>query len=168
MVEGRDRLDDDQIDTYLAIMEVAGQLRFRLDLHLGSDLAYVQFELLGRLMRAPSAGLRMTDLADGVAVSRSGLTYQVAKLEASGLVARSASPDDERSVVVQLTPAGRDEFLRLLPGHIEIVRSLLFDALPKADIARLGRTMGQIRDRMRTLPPRSTPGRGDRRSTERP
>ncbi|MBZ5734083.1 MarR family transcriptional regulator [Nocardioides sp. TRM66260-LWL] len=156
-----DPLDDDQIEAYLAIMEVAGQLRFRLDADLGGALSYLQFEMLGRLRRASDDGLRMTDLADRVAVSRSGLTYQVGKLEAAGLVTRTASRDDDRSNVVHLTEAGRREFDRLLPGHVEIVRSLLFDGLPDDDVAALARIVGHIRDRIRALPPRSTSRRAD-------
>lgn len=158
MVEQRlDRLDDSQVDTYLALMEVAGQLRFRLERHLRleSDQSHVQFEILGKLMRAPGNRLRMTDLADGIVFSRSGLSYQVGRLETSGFVARTASPDDERSVIVELTPVGQEFFLRLLPGHIEIARTLLFDALPEADIDALGQALGQIRDHIRDLPPRS-------------
>lgn len=149
-------LDNEQIDVYLAIMEVAGQMQFRLNNQLASEMTFIQFELLGRLMRGPANGLRMTDLADGVAVSRSGLTYQVRKLEELGLVARTPCPGDDRSVVVVLTSCGREAFLRLLPGHVTIVRELLFDALPEPEITELGRIMGKIRDRMRQMPPRST------------
>jgi DNA-binding MarR family transcriptional regulator len=151
------RLDDSQIDAYLAIMEVAGQLQFRLERHLRSesDLSFVQFEILGKLMRAPHNRLRMTDLADGIVLSRSGLTYQVGRLESSGRVTRSASRRDDRSTIVDLTTVGEHLFLRLLPGHVEIVRTLLFDALPERDIEALGTAMGQIRDHIRDLPPRS-------------
>ena len=152
-----DRLDDGQVESYLALMEVAGQLRFRLESHLRSEseLSYVQFEILARLMRAPGTGMRMTDLADGIVLSRSGLTYQVGRLEGAGCVARSASPDDERSTIVELTPAGRQLFLELLPGHVEIARTLLFDAVPDSEIAALGDAMSRIRDHIRSLRPRS-------------
>lgn len=161
-----DRLDDSQIDAYLAIMEVAGQLQFRLEHHLRSesDLSFVQFEILGKLMRAPKNRLRMTDLADGIVLSRSGLTYQVGKLESSGRVTRSASQRDDRSTVVDLTTAGEQLFLRLLPGHVEIVRTLLFDAIPERDIEALGQAMGQIRDHIRDLLPRSAHRRGGRQA----
>ncbi len=161
-----DRLDDSQIDAYLALMEVAGQLQFRLERHLRSesDLSFVQFEILGKLMRAPKNRLRMTDLADGIVLSRSGLTYQVGKLESFGRVTRSASQRDDRSTVVDLTTAGEQLFLRLLPGHVEIVRTLLFDAIPERDIEALGQAMGQIRDHIRDLPPRSAHRRGGRQA----
>lgn len=161
MVGLPDRLADEQIDAYVALMDVAGQLRFRLELHLRevSRVSFVQFEILGRLMRAPSQQLRMTDLADSIAVSRSGLTYQVTALTEAGFVDRSTSPDDERATLVALTDAGRDEFLEALPGHVEIVRTLLFDAVPEKDARSLGKALGRIRDHIRALPPRSAQAR---------
>ena len=97
--EPEDRLDKGQIETYVAFTEIASQLRFRLETHLRttSQLSHVQFEILGKLMRTPGQRLRMTDLADGIVVSRSGLTYQVGVLARQGLVERLPSPDDERS-----------------------------------------------------------------------
>ena len=49
----------------------------------------------------------MTDIADRLVRSRSGLTYQIAQLAEAGLVTKAPSPDDERSVIVSLTPQGR-------------------------------------------------------------
>lgn len=164
MVDLPDRLADEQIDTYVALMDVAAQLRFRLELHLRevARVSFVQFEILGRLMRAPSQQLRMTDLADSIAVSRSGLTYQVAAIADAGFVERSMSPDDERATLVSLTDAGRAEFLRVLPGHVEIVRTLLFDAVPDNQAHALGRALGRVRDHIRALPPRSAQARRSR------
>ena len=62
----------------------------------------------------------MTDLADGVVYSRSGLTYQAGLLEKAGLVTRAPSADDERSVTVTITDAGRALLAQVLPGHIEV------------------------------------------------
>jgi DNA-binding MarR family transcriptional regulator len=67
------------------------------------DLSYVQFQLLARLGQASEGSHRMTDLADGVVYSRSGLTYQAGLLEKAGLITRSPSLDDERGVTVTIT-----------------------------------------------------------------
>ena len=48
----------------------------------------------------------MTDIADGVVYSRSGLTHQAALLEKAGLITRSPSPTDQRATVVDLTAMG--------------------------------------------------------------
>ncbi|WP_311877557.1 MarR family winged helix-turn-helix transcriptional regulator [Microbacterium forte] len=92
-------------------------------------LSYVQFQRLARLGDAPDRSQRMTDLADGVVYSRSGLTYQAQSLEERGLVTRGPSPEDERSAIVTITDEGRDVLVKVFPGHIEAVKTYLFESL---------------------------------------
>ena len=100
----------------------------------------------------------MTDLADGVVYSRSGLTYQAGLLEKAGLITRSSSPDDERSVTVTITDAGRALVARLLPGHVEIVSRLLFEPLdrgrPALTSVLIPRARPHARDAARSAAPR--------------
>jgi DNA-binding MarR family transcriptional regulator len=51
------------------------------------DISYVQFQLLARLAHACGPPT-MTELADGVVYSRSGLTCQAGLLEKAGLITR--------------------------------------------------------------------------------
>jgi DNA-binding MarR family transcriptional regulator len=97
----------------------------------------------------------MTQLADGVVYSRSGLTYQAGLLEKAGLITRGPSPDDERATLVTITDHGLALFGRVLPGHIQVVRRLLLDPLSGDDLHHLGDLMTRVRDHMRTQPPRS-------------
>lgn len=101
----------------------------------------------------------MTQLADGVVYSRSGLTYQASLLERRGLITRGPSPDDERATLVAVTDAGRALFEAILPGHVQVARLLLFDPLAPEDVRRLGDVMGRVRDHMRAQPPRSASAR---------
>lgn len=158
-------LDAEQLGAYFALMEVGSLLQHAVDEHLRADgdLSYVQFQILARLTDSPGGTLRMTDLADGVVYSRSGLTYQAGLLEKRGLITRAPAPDDERSVMVTLTDAGRALVGRVLPGHIEVVRRLLFDSLRPRDLATLGGVLGRVRDHMRAAPPRSAKPRAGRR-----
>ena len=97
----------------------------------------------------------MTDLADGVVYSRSGLTYQAGLLEKAGLVTRTPSPDDERSVTVTITDAGRALLAKVLPGHTEVISQLLFEPLSRDDAKALADLLAPVRDHMRSTPPRS-------------
>ena len=65
----------------------------------------------------------MTELADSVVYSRSGLTYQAGLLEKAGLITRGPSPDDDRATLVTITNAGLALFSRVLPGHVQDVRA---------------------------------------------
>jgi DNA-binding MarR family transcriptional regulator len=144
----------DQLNAYFALMEAVSLLQHRLEQQLRADggISYVQFQLLARLdARGP---LTMTDLADGVVYSRSGLTYQAGLLEQAGLITRAPSPDDERATLVTITDAGRALLGRVMPGHIQVTR-LLLDPLSDQDLDHLRETMTRVRDHMRAQPPRS-------------
>jgi DNA-binding MarR family transcriptional regulator len=104
----------------------------------------------------------MTDLADGVVYSRSGLTYQAQLLEQRGLVTRGPSPDDERSTVVSLTDDGRAVLASVFPGHIGTVHGLLFAPITDEDAAELDRILGRISEHLRKNPPRSASRRAAR------
>jgi DNA-binding MarR family transcriptional regulator len=118
------------------------------------DLSYVQFQLLARLAAARGQ-LTMTELADGVVYSRSGLTYQAALLEKAGLITRGPSLADDRATLVSITDSGRALLGRVMTGHVLVVRRLLLDPLSQDDLRHLGDIMSRVRDHMRALPPRS-------------
>lgn len=150
-------LDPTELGAYFALIEVSSLLRHTVEQQLkeAGGLSYVQFQLLATLGDAADGSRRMTDLADGVVYSRSGLTYQVGLLEQAGLVARSPSADDERGVTVTITDAGRDVLARVFPGHVEVLQQLFLDPLSTQDVGVLADVLGRVRDHMRTIPPRS-------------
>jgi DNA-binding MarR family transcriptional regulator len=154
-----------QLGAYFALVEVVDLLRHAIEQQLreAGDLSYVQFQLLARLNGAPDGSHRMTDLADGVVYSRSGLTYQAGLLEKAGLVTRGPAPDDERSVQVTITAAGRELVERVLPGHAEVVSRMLFEPLSPGDVEALARLLEPVREHMRATPPRSAATRRRRR-----
>src|SRR3954463_15837097 len=116
-------LDPVQLGAYFALMDVAGLLRHAVEQQLreAGDVSFIQFQLLARLgLDSPTGSERMTDLADGVVYSRSGLTYQAGLLESAGLITRTPSANDERGVTVTITDAGRALLAHVLPGHTEV------------------------------------------------
>ena len=154
-------LDPVQLGAYFALIEVVGLLRHAVEQQLreAGGLSYVQFQLLARLGDSPTGSHRMTDLADGVVYSRSGLTYQAGLLEKAGLVTRTPSPDDERGITVTITDAGRALLTKVFPGHIDLVSHLLFEPLSPADVESLADLLAPVRDHMRSTPPRSATSR---------
>ena len=158
-------LDPVQFGAYFALIEVVGLLRHAVEQQLreAGDLSYVQFQLLARLGDSPTGSHRMTDLADGVVYSRSGLTYQARLLEKRGLVTRNTSPDDERGVTVTITDTGRALLGKVMPGHAEVIDHLLFQRLSRKDAQALADLLAPVRDHMRSTPPRSAAPRRRRR-----
>jgi DNA-binding MarR family transcriptional regulator len=159
-------LSPEQLAAYLVLKEVSSLLEHAVERQLREDggLSVPQFQILARLAAAPAGHLRMTDLADGLVYSRSGLTYQAALLEKAGLVSRTPGEDDERSVTVAMTPAGAQVLSKVMPGHVEVVQRLLLEALTPEDVSDISKILGRVRDRMRTAPPRSAAPRARTRS----
>ncbi|MEV4170102.1 MarR family transcriptional regulator [Nonomuraea sp. NPDC049709] len=160
-------LDPQQLGAYFVLREAVSLLEHQVEqqLRADGDISYVQFTLLARLHHADGP-LTMTQLADGVVYSRSGLTYQAGLLEKAGLITRGATPEDERATLVTITDQGRALLERVLPGHVQLSRRLLFDPLTDDDVRLLGDIMTRVRDHMRSQPPRSAAPRKRRSSPE--
>jgi DNA-binding MarR family transcriptional regulator len=167
--DGVQALDPRQLEAYFALMEAVSLLQHQVEQHLRTEggLSYVQFQLLARLAGADGP-LTMTQLADGVVYSRSGLTYQAGLLEKAGLITRGPSPDDDRATLVIITGKGRALFDRVLPGHIQVVHRLLLEPLSDGDLHHLGDIMTRVREHMRAQPPRSAAPRKRRPSPTSP
>jgi DNA-binding MarR family transcriptional regulator len=146
-----DWLDDAEMAAWLAFLEVSHLLERRIEQQLRQDagLSHAQYEILSRLESAEDGRLRMSELADVIIVSRSGLTYQITQLEKAGLVRREKCPSDERGVLAVLTSAGRAALRRAAPGHLRVVRHYLVDALTLAQRAALSDGLAAARDRLR-------------------
>jgi DNA-binding MarR family transcriptional regulator len=70
-----------------------------------------------------------------------------------GLVDRHGSGDDRRGATVELTDAGRDALDAAAPGHVELVRSVLFDGLSASQQRAFGAVIESVLARL-TSPPR--------------
>ena len=145
-------LDDAEMAAWLALLEVSHRLDRVIEQQLRQDagLSHAQYEILSRLESAPGGRLRMSELADVIIVSRSGLTYQVTQLERAGLVRREKDAGDERGVLAVLTAGGRAALLRAAPGHVRVVRHYLIDALSPAQRSELAQGLAAARARLRS------------------
>jgi DNA-binding MarR family transcriptional regulator len=144
-------LDDIELRAWVAFLDTSNLLTRRIGQQLREDggVTQPQYELLTRLAEAPQRRLRMTELAELLVTSRSGLTYQVAQLEKAGLVRRESSEEDERGVVANLTDTGMDVLQRTAPGHVKVVREGLIDQLDREQLVALASTLEQVRARLR-------------------
>lgn len=125
----------------------------------GSGLSLGEYEVLVRLSEAPGRALRMSELADDLAHSRSRLTHTVARMERDGIVRREPAPDDARGVNCVLTEHGWQVLVAAAPGHVESVRAHLVDVLDAAQLAALGEAMQLVVERLRApgCPPADAP-----------
>ena len=82
------------------------------------NLSLAFYDVLVQLSESPDGTLRMTDLADAVLLSRSGVTRLVERLELDGLVERRPTAVDGRGVQAVLTMAGKDRLRVAARTHL--------------------------------------------------
>jgi DNA-binding MarR family transcriptional regulator len=122
--------------------------RLDADLQHAYDLSLTEYEILVRLSERPESSMRMAQLADALAHSRSRVTHTVARMQNAGLVVRSTSPEDGRGIVCTLTDAGHALLVEAAHVHVEGVRDYIVDLATPEDFAALGRVMNAVTDRL--------------------
>ncbi|HET9076571.1 MAG TPA: MarR family transcriptional regulator [Acidimicrobiales bacterium] len=113
------------------LLSVESRLRDRLDRDLreAHALTLGEYEVLVHLSEAGPTGVRMSDLAELLLLSRSGLTRRIDSLVRAGLVARRSCPVDGRGSMAELTVGGRSRLAEAAPTHVAGVRRYLIDVL---------------------------------------
>jgi DNA-binding MarR family transcriptional regulator len=104
------------------------------DLRREHGLSMASYDVLLRLARAGEGGLRMSDLAERVMLSPSGLTRVVDRLVAKGLVNREEDPEDGRVARASLTERGHRELRRAARTHLRGIRSQFTGRLTEAQL----------------------------------
>lgn len=118
------------------------------DLRRACDLSLVEYEILVRLSEREGRQMRMAQLADALAHSRSRVTHTIARMEVTGLVERTSSPEDGRGVVAAMTEKGHDLLVQMAPVHVNGVRDHLVDLVSPEDFAAVGRVMNAVSDNL--------------------
>jgi len=88
-------------------------LAAQFELHQG------EFDVIATLRRSghPYA-MTPTELHEGLMLSSGAMTSRLDRLERKGLIERVPSPNDRRSTLVRLTPAGLALIDKMLPLHV--------------------------------------------------
>ncbi|EON24881.1 MULTISPECIES: MarR family winged helix-turn-helix transcriptional regulator [Nocardioides] len=143
-------LDEGQQRSWRALVIGTTLLMDRLDddLRRTFNISLTEYEILVRLSERPGRSMRMAQLADALAHSRSRVTHTVDRMEKAGLIVRGTTPEDGRGIVATMTDQGLRVLEEAAPVHVEGVRSYLVDVADPADFAALGRTMDAVTDQL--------------------
>jgi DNA-binding MarR family transcriptional regulator len=133
-------LNADEQRTWRAYLNSHRLLLDAIDAQLRRDsgMPHAYYEILVRLSDAENRTLRMAELADVTRVSASRLSHAIARLEERGWVRRQECPTDRRGQLAVLTDEGFAKLEATAPGHVEAVRTALFDSLDADQIRNLG------------------------------
>lgn len=118
------------------------------DLRRDFGVSLTEYEIMVRLSETEHHQMRMAQLADALAHSRSRITHTVARMERAGLVERRSAADDRRGVVAHLTDAGYALLDNAAHSHVMGVRGYLVDLCTQEDFDALGRVMNAVADKL--------------------
>jgi DNA-binding MarR family transcriptional regulator len=138
--------NDLEMDAWAGFLRTHATLVRELDDELTSvhDLPLSSYDVLIQLANAPGDEMRMSQLADAVLLSRSGLSRLVARLVDQGLVERRECASDGRGAFATLTDEGRRRLEEARETHRAGVRTRFLSRLSDAQMRQLGAAWRRI------------------------
>jgi DNA-binding MarR family transcriptional regulator len=132
-------LAPEELGAWRGLLRVHSALVKALDAELlaAHALPLTSYEVLINLQAAPGRRRRMAELADGVLLSRSGMTRLVDRLEREGLLARDACTDDGRGTFAVLTDKGEALLDEARRTHLDGVRERFLQHFEADELGRL-------------------------------
>jgi DNA-binding MarR family transcriptional regulator len=122
--------------------ELCGAVETRLRADHGLPLPH--FEFMQVIAATPHC--RVQDIATELSITVGGTSKIVDRIEAAGHCARRANPDDRRSSIVELTPAGKRLLARATGTVEDELRGRLGAALSDRSAVQLTRTLTRLRN----------------------
>lgn len=116
-----------------------------LDQRLQAELALSMgnLDVLQAIARTPDA--RVQDVASELSITIGGTSKAIDRIEAAGNCARRPNPQDRRSSIIELTPAGADLLARALVIFDAELQLRLGAVLPAETLTRLGTSLATLR-----------------------
>jgi DNA-binding MarR family transcriptional regulator len=147
------RPDDPRLRAWVAFLQAYAVITRRLEAELQAErgLSLADYDALVQLAVADDRRLRMSELAERVVLSRSGVSRLVDRLEAGGLVARRACPTDARGSWAELTAAGLDRLRDAAPVHLRGVDAHFLSPIGSTDREGLVRALEAVVRSSRTV-----------------
>ena len=151
-------LTEDELASWFPLAGVMLKLNPALDSQLqrDSDMTHFDYLCLAMLSEESDWTLTMSALAARTNASLSRLSHVITKLEKRGWVCRSRSEVSKRVTMVRMTDDGYARLVEAAPGHVETVRSLIYDGLSDDDVANLDKLMSHILQRIESSGLRSS------------
>ena len=143
-------LSQGERDMWMRLVGVTFLLPGVLETQLKRDagLSFFEYHVLAMLSEAEGRTRSMSDLARWSNSSLSRLSHVVTRLEKQGWVRRESCSDDRRATNAVLTDEGFAHLAASAPGHVEEVRTQVFDALDAEQVAVMAQSLELILQRV--------------------
>ena len=114
------------------------------ELQADQGIALTDYDVLVQLAASDGRRLRMSELADRLLLSRSGVTRLVDRLVAEGLLERVMCESDRRGQWASLTDAGRERLREASPTHLAGVERHFLDRFNADELPALERMLERV------------------------
>jgi DNA-binding MarR family transcriptional regulator len=143
-------LSELQSETWLQVVAINELLPAALDAQLRRDSQHTHFEfaVLSLVQLSARGELSPSEIAHALNATPPRLSHVLSRLEERGLVTRSSTVRDRRSVAVRLTTSGRRVVVKATPGHIATAKALVLDHFSHDELATLGGLLRRITARL--------------------
>ncbi len=146
-------LTDEQQRIWRDYLAMTSRLHTAMHRQLQGDceLSLSDYDVLVALSeRGP---LRINELGAAIGWEQSRLSHQLRRMRGRGLVEREDDDDDRRGATVTITPAGHSALETAAPGHVDLVRAVVFDGLSAPQQRALGAAIDTVLRRLRARYP---------------
>ena len=149
--QSADAFNPDELEAWSAVATLLEWLPAALDAQMQGDsgISHFEFGILFALSEAEGRSLRMSELAGYANSTLSRLSRAVARLERKQWVRRAPDPRDGRSTIATLTEDGQAAVRAAAPGHVALVRRLVFDSLTRTQARQLRDSSQRITNAIR-------------------
>lgn len=118
--------------------------RLEAELEAAGLILLADYDVLINLATAPGGRLRMSELADHVLLSRSGMTRRIDRLEAAGLVRRDECAADRRGSFAAITPEGLDRVRAAGPTHLRGIEEHFLAKLTPVELEAIRAALDKV------------------------
>lgn len=136
----------DELRTWRRYLVAHARITRALEAELlaAENLSLASYDVLVQLSESPDGTLRMTELADAVLLSRSGVTRLVERLEQGGLVQRRPAAEDGRGVQAVITADGQERLRVAACTHLAGVTEHFVEPLGGQGLGELDAALDRL------------------------
>jgi DNA-binding MarR family transcriptional regulator len=117
--------------------------RVEAEMRREHGLTMPRYDVLAHLNLA-GGRMGLSDLASAIALSPSGLSKLLDRMDSAGLIRRDPDPSDARAAFATITPFGQALVERARASHHGLLRRTFGQALDERDVADLTRIMARL------------------------
>lgn len=132
------RPSDQELGAWRAFLRAGAASTAALEAALAdTGVSHSEYDVLVNVATGPKDGLRPTELAERVLITKSGLTRLLDRLVERNYIERRACASDRRGQLIVLTTDGRRAFRRAAPNVVRAIATLFGGHFSEREVSDL-------------------------------